>query len=82
MSQRTPTQCKGDVYRCPALWNEGALNSNGDGALKVWSELRRSWMPYVKNTTRRFFLEKDPDLSVGFINGTNTSMSLNVVICF
>jgi hypothetical protein len=60
MSQRTPTQCKGDVYRCPALWNKGALNSIGDGALKVWSELRRSWMPYVKNTTRRFFLEKDP----------------------
>jgi len=70
MSQRTPARCKGDVYRCPALWKEGALKDKGEAALKVWNDLRGSWMPYVKNTSSRFFLEKDPDLNIGFINGT------------
>jgi hypothetical protein len=73
MAKRTPARCKGDVYRCPALWkgaSQHAPEIKVKRARAQWSQLCAAWLPFVADPTRRFFLEKDPDLAIGFVAGS------------
>lgn len=69
MAKRTPARCKGDVYRCPVLWKGASPENKIERARAQWSQLCAAWLPFVADPTRRFFLEKDPDLAVGFVAG-------------
>ena len=69
---RTSKICRGDVYRCPSMALSLRANiSHGSAvdatAKQQWAELCASWLPHVADPSKRFFLEKDPDLAAGYL---------------
>ena len=53
--------------RCPHLAAHAYSNTEAWRAA-MWASLCRAWLPYVPNRSKQWFLEKDPDLTAGFLN--------------
>lgn len=61
-------QCNGDIYRCPGLWNR-ALRAGAQARLTLWGKLCEAWLPHARRVDeRRFVVERDPDLTVGYLS--------------